>query len=156
MHQHAWTRRALGVRLAFVWFLGLSAAACGGSSSATAPTSTVTLTGTFSGQAGDSSGPGTLTWTLTQSGANVSGLASFTDTATGVSGTGTVSGSVSGATLSFTITIPAGGFPAPANACTASMQGSAQATSTSIDGMYTGTNSCTGPIQSGHFTLTKQ
>jgi hypothetical protein len=156
MHQHAWPRRARGARLGLVCFLGFATAACGGSSSSTAPAPTFTLTGTFSGQAGDSSGPGTLTWKITQSGTSVSGSASFTDAATGASGTGNVSGSLSGSTLSFTISIPAGGFPAPADACTASMQGSAQATSTSIDGTYTGTNSCTGPIQGGHFTLTKQ
>jgi len=97
-----------------------------------------------------------MTWTLSQNGASVSGSATLADDTTGVSGRGTISGTLAGAALSFTITIPAGGFPAPYGACTAQTQGSAQATGASIQGIYNGQNSCTGPFQNGRFSLTKQ
>lgn len=158
IRRDAWRRRAHRARLLVVFALvaGAPLAGCGDSgSTATSPSPGVTVSGLFTGPATDSSGPGTLTWTVSQSGGDVTGSVSFSDTATGATGNGSVSGRVSGTTLTFTMSVPAGGFPSPRSGCTATMTGTAQATSTTIDGTYAGSNSCTGPIRDGSFRLTK-
>jgi hypothetical protein len=137
-----------------------AAPACGGGSSSgsspSAPTSTATsIAGTWKGTASDSSGPGDITLTITQNDVNVSGTAEFKLTGTSVTGRGTLSGTVSGANVHLTITIPAGGFDAPYSACTATVTTDGQISSASITATYSGTNSCGGPITSGTMTLSK-
>ena len=146
------------------WLLALavvSAVACrGGSSSSTQPSptpaTTANVSGSWSGTASDSSGPGQMTWQLTQTDTSFTGTATVTDTTTGVSGTGSVSGTVTGSTVQFLITIPGGGFPSPYATCAANVSGSGQATSSTITGTYVGTSSCVGTLGSGQFTLNKQ
>ena len=92
---------------------------------------------------------------LTQSGTSVSGTVTITDTSTGLTARGTVSGTVSGASIHFTITIPAGGFETQPS-CTGSATADAQVSGTSMAGTYTGSNSCTGAIGSGQITLNKR
>jgi hypothetical protein len=128
----------------------------GGSNTPTSPTPSGGLTGTWRGTASDSSGPGQMTWQLNQTGNSFSGTMTMTDTATTLTGRGSVSGTVSGSNLHFTITIQAGGFDAPYNGCTAQVDGDAELSATTITGSYSGTNSCAGSVASGQLSLSKQ
>jgi hypothetical protein len=96
-----------------------------------------------------------MTWRIEQSGASVSGTVALTDTTAGITGQGTVSGTVSGSSLAFTLRVPAGGFSEPWTGCTAEVTGSADVSGSSMSGNYKGSNSCTGVVSSGQFTLTK-
>jgi hypothetical protein len=117
----------------------------------------VNLTGMWLGSANDSSGPGQMTWQIASATASgFSGALTMTDAASHVSGRGTVSGSLSGTSIQFSLTVSAGGFSPPFNTCTAVGTGEGTVTQTSITATYTGTNSCSGPITSGQLTLTKQ
>jgi hypothetical protein len=128
--------------------------ACGGTP--TEPPSTVNLTGTWGGSASDSSGLGQMAWQVTQTGTSFSGTMTMTDASTGVSGQGSVSGAVSGVSFQFSISVRAGGFPSPYASCTADVSGDGQASSATITGTYSGSNSCSGAIASGQLTLSKQ
>jgi hypothetical protein len=142
-----------------------SAVACGGNGGSGSPTQPppspassgpVSLTGSWSGTASDSSGPGQVTWQLTQAGTSFSGTATLTDSSTGLGGRGTVSGTVSNTSIHFSMSIPAGGFDSPYTACTAEVSGDGQASAASITSTFAGSNSCTGAITSGQLTLNKQ
>jgi len=119
------------------------------------PSDPINLSGSWSGAASDSSGPGTTVWQLTQSGSAFSGTVTMIDTSSGASGRGSVSGTMSGTKVAFAITIPAGGFDDPWAACTADLTGTATATAAALSGTYTGSNSCTGSVTSGQLTLAK-
>jgi hypothetical protein len=151
------------VRVAFgpalVAALVLALAACGdggGPSTGPSPPGGFDLTGTWRGTASDSSGPGQMVWQITQSGGSLTGTLTMTDTATNLTGRGTITGTIAGATVTFAISIPAGGFDAPHQTCTAQVSGDAQLASSTLTGSYTGTNSCAGAIVSGQLTLDKQ
>src|SRR5262245_7552523 len=81
------------------------------------PTAAVNLSGTWSGTGSDSFGPELVTWVLTQSGTSVSGTAALNavDPADGSCGSchkvkrGTLTGTLSGTSLSVTMKFPAGG-----------------------------------------------
>ena len=128
-----------------------------GSPSPGAPSGTQsTLSGTWTGNASDSSGSGVISWQLSESGTSFSGSATIGDTRTGVNGRGSISGTVSGgASITFSISIPAGGFDNPFGSCSANLSGTGQASSSSITGTYSGANSCSGDVGSGQFTVTK-
>jgi hypothetical protein len=113
------------------------------------------LTGTWTGSAADSSGPGTMTWRITQTATSLTGTVAMTDSATNAGGRGSISASVSGTSIHFSISVPAGGFDSPFGSCTASVSGDAQASSSSITGTYSGVNSCTGAITAGQVTLAR-
>jgi len=130
----------------------LAIPACGHSNQ---PSDPINLSGSWSGSASDSSGPGTIAWQLTQSGSSFSGTLTMTDTSSGAQGRGSVSGMLSDTTVEFAITIPAGGFDEPWAACTAELTGTAKATPSALSGTYTGSNSCTGAVNSGQLTLDK-
>jgi len=144
--------------------VAFSAACGGGGSSSTqpsptpapAPSAPVNVLGAWAGTASDSSGPGQMTWQVTQSDTAVSGTVTMTDTSTGASGRGSLSGTMSGSALRFTISIAAGGFDFPYAACSASVTGDATASTSSISGSYSGTNSCSGAVSSGQISLSKQ
>jgi hypothetical protein len=69
---------------------------------------------------------------------------------------GTLTGNLSGTSLTFTISVPLGGISGFAD-CTAKIDGTAAGVSSStISGTYTGTNSCSAPFTGGQFNLTKQ
>ena len=157
------SRRVRGLHVIALWVL--VSFGCGGSSGSTSapsptptpgPSESVNLNGTWSGPASDSTGPGAMAWQVTQTAASFSGTVTMTDTATGLTGRGSVSGTVSGSAVRFSITIPAGGFDSPFASCTASVTGDAQASSSSITGTYSGSSSCNGAIGSGKLTLNKQ
>ena len=147
--------------------IGVAGFACGGgggsSSSPTqpsAPTSNANIAGSWIGSAydsaGTSSGPGSMTWQITQTGASFAGAMTMTDAGTNVTGRGTVSGTVSGTAIQFSIAVPAGGFDSPYATCSANVTGTGVAASTSINGNYSGSSSCSGTISSGLLTLIKQ
>lgn len=79
----------------------------------------------------------------------------MTDTATNITGHGSLTGSVSGSLVHFVITVPIGGFDGAFNFCSATVTGDLQASASSMTGTYTGTNSCSGAITAGEVTLTK-
>lgn len=91
-----------------------------------------------------------------QSGTSFSGTMTMTDTSTSVTGRGTVSGTVSGSSLQFSVSVLAGGFDSPYNACSATVTGTASIGSASVTGTYDGSSSCSGAISSGQLTLSKQ
>lgn len=130
----------------------LAVSACGNSNQ---PSDPINLSGSWTGTATDSSGPGTIAWQLTQSGSSFSGTLTITDTSSGAHGRGSVSGTLSGTTVEFAVTIPAGGFDEPWGACTADLTGTAKAAASALSGTYTGSNSCTGSVTSGQLTLDK-
>jgi hypothetical protein len=123
-----------------------------------APTgsSVVNLTGNWGGSVSDSSGPGQMSWQLTQTDTSFSGTMTMTDASTGVTGQGSVSGTVSGGSFHFSISVRAGGFSSPYASCTADASGDGQAASATITGTYSGSNSCSGAIASGQLTMQKQ
>jgi hypothetical protein len=124
------------------------------SSAPAAPSATVlNLAGSWRGTAADSSGPGTITLQITQTGTNLTGTASMSVTT--ATGRGTLTGTVSGSSIHLTIAIPAGGFDAPFGTCTASVTGDGQASASSITVIYNGTNSCSGSITKGELSLSK-
>lgn len=131
------------------------AACASGGDGGPSPGPSISLTGAWTGAASDSSGPGKMTWQLQQSGDSVSGTVTMTDTETGESGQGTLSGTVSGSDLSFTLRVPVGGFSGPYASCSSEVTGRAQFGASSITGTYAGTNSCSGYISSGQLTLGK-
>jgi hypothetical protein len=134
--------------------LALTGACKGKSETPAAPSAnTLNVAGSWRGTATDSSGPGSITMQMTQSGTALSGTVSMSVTT--VTGRGTLTGTVSGSTIRLTITIPAGGFDAPFAGCTATVSGDGQASASSISATYTGTNSCSGAITKGELTVTK-
>jgi hypothetical protein len=152
--------------------LSLAAFACGGSTSSSGggggtttpteptPTTFSNIAGTWSGSAydvsGNSSGPGSMTWQITQTGASFSGILTITDAGTNATGRGTVSGTVNGTALSFSMSVPAGGFDNPFAGCSVTLSGTGVAADTSINGNYSGSSSCSGAISAGLLTLIKQ
>ncbi len=114
----------------------------------------IDLNGTWTGSATDSTGQFIVSLTITQTGANVTGTATLSDQRNGsVIGTGNISGTLNGPTLTFTITTHS-------SSCTITLTGTTTGIVTSnvnqMSGTYTGTNSCSGPIANGLFTLAKQ
>jgi hypothetical protein len=141
----------------------LAAGACGGSTNPTGPsTSTpstpapVVLGGIYAGATTDSTGSGTMTWTVSQSGPSVTAPVTAQTSLGIVTFNGSLTGNLAGARLTFTITVPIGsisGFPG----CSATIDGTADdVSSTTISGTYAGTNSCAGKFTGGSFNLTKQ
>lgn len=105
------------------------------------------LTGNWSGPSTNSFESGTLTLQLTQTGTFVNGTGSLarSDVTRGCN----IQASLSGTTLTFTINIGAQG------GCPTTVGGTAQVSSTSIDGTYSGT-SCQGSVSNGRLTLSRQ
>ena len=106
--------------------------ACG---TATSPTAALNLTGTWSGRLGEQQSGSALrvTWTATQTGATVSGPATFVKPALNVPATGTMSGTLSGSQLTLSYSVPAGAVPVYLS-CTIAASGSATASSQAISG----------------------
>lgn len=68
---------------------------------------------------------------------------------------GNVSGTLSGTTLTFTITVPPCGVSAFPS-CVINVNGSASVTTTAISGTYSGSGTCTAPFNNGTLLLNKQ
>jgi hypothetical protein len=123
----------------------------------TAPSVVVAnLTGTWSGPASDTSGPGQMTWQITQEGSAFSGTLTLIETTANARGRGSVSGTLAGSAVTFTISVPAGGFDAPYQSCSSTASGTGRVTRSSIIGTYTGSSSCGGAIYSGQLSLVPQ
>ncbi len=97
-----------------------------------------------------------MRWELTQSGSQFSGMFTMRDADTGVNGQGSVTGTATASSITFSLTVGAGGFEPPFATCTSTVSGTANVSSTVLDGTYTGTNSCTGTVSSGQLTLNRQ
>ena len=115
----------------------------------------MSLSGSWRGTATDSSGPGTISAQVTQTGTDLTGTVTMTVTGASTTGRGTLTGTLSGSTIRATITVPAGGFDAPYGSCNASVTADGQASASSITATYSGTNSCSGPVTGGQLTLNK-
>lgn len=101
------------------------------------------------------SGMGSPTWTLTQTGSNVTGTMSFS----GMMGqkTGMFTGTMSGEDVTFTMDMPMGSMMS--GNCTATATGTAHVvngTTVVMTGTYSGSNSCTGSFANGQMTMTRR
>lgn len=134
--------------------LALVSWSCSSSTSAIGPTPVRTgIGGTWNGTAVDTSGPGHMVWRLSQAGSSFSGTASLLEDTTSLLGHGTIAGTVEGDQVSFALTIPVGGFDAPYERCAVDVAGTATLTATKLVGRFAGSNSCSGPVTDGQFTL---
>lgn len=117
---------------------------CGSTSSSSgnpaAPSAvSLNLAGSWTGKIAGTNGNGpSLVWTASQSGSTVSGPLdlSFVDNGKPQTFRGTLSGTISGADVSLTISIPAGAF-ADVPACSITATGTATPTATSISSSMT-------------------
>jgi hypothetical protein len=159
-------------KLGLVLFVAAIIAGCsssgGNAAGATVPGSTTGYAGTWAGSMSESSGSmmgsgimggvmsgmmsRKMTWQMTESGAGLTGEMEMAD----FRGTGkmTISGTVSGQTMNFTMNIPAGGMPE--SGCAAHGNGTAQMNGNTMTGTYAGSNTCSGAFTSGQVTLTRQ
>ena len=133
---------------------------CGGSASS--PSSSLNLTGSWSGMVGQpqSGSALRLTWIATQSGTTVSGPATLVKPSTDVPATGTMAGTLTGSRLTLTYEVPAGSVPVYLS-CTISGSGTATATAQSMVGaLQLVFTNCLGSgletTESPQFTLAKQ
>jgi hypothetical protein len=150
------------------WFvislLAMTIVNCGGSTTAPS-TSSLNLSGTWSGVVGAGSGGGRalrVTWVASQASSNVSGPATLLTSppVTDLTFAGTLAGTLTGTQLSLTYTALPGSIAGFAT-CSVSGRGSAAATSATISGNLDVTfMSCEGlglqPPSSDQLTLTKQ
>lgn len=144
-------RRFLRTILALVL---LSTTAPGCSRAPTAPGApAVDVTGTWAGSASDTTGFGEFLWQVTQSGGTFTGRIDITDRSAGITGQGSVRGSILEGTLQFTITIASGGFEVPFDACATTVSGEATIAASSLSGTYAGSSTCSGKIYAGQFVL---
>lgn len=148
--------------------LGFSA--CGSTSSSPssaspAATTLSSLTGTWSGASSDSSGSmmgaglttsmmNSATWQVTQNGSAFTGSMQFQGYGGGPM---TVSGTVSGHTGTFTMTVPTGSMMMNGT-CNATAMGTFDMDDlmTQMHGTYTGTNTCSGAFDHGQVSLTRR
>jgi len=139
----------------------LAMASCGSSSSPVSPSAVSTMTGTWVGAAGDSSGSmmgaglsaammADTTWTITQTGGTFSGTMSF---AGYTGGAMTITGTLSGRTGTFTIAMPVHQMMMGACAATATGTLDLDDMMTVMHAVYTGTNTCTGRFTDGKLSL---
>lgn len=144
--------------------------ACGGGSGPGNPLSpsvsspSASLTGRWVGSVSDSSGSmmgaglsaammSGMTWQITQTGNSFTGTMQFS----GYPGHDavSVSGTINGSTATFTMTMPSGAMMT-AN-CTATASGTFDINEfmTQMQGTYAGSNTCTGPFDHGHLSLSR-
>ena len=142
--------------LAVMCVLPLVAACDSAPTSPTSVTSSVDLTGVFSGTGYDSFDESAyeMTWELSQSGRQVTGSLRL-DFLGLVSATGTVSGTLNGDMLDYQMRSPIGAI-SNAPTCASTATGTASVSSGVIDGTYSGTNTCYGDYTDGRITLDRQ
>ena len=116
------------------------------------------LSGTWSGDITVQGLSARMTWTLTQTNSSVSGPVVIALPNGVVLVNGTLNGTLAGSTLTYTITIPAGGIPTQPG-CAGQLDGTVDATvaaTSTLSGSYTLTSStCGAPLAGGSITLTK-
>ena len=123
----------------------------------------VAMSGTWTGTGSDSFSPELVTWVVTQSGAMLSGTAEINavDPRDGTCGSchkvkkGTLTGTVTGSTLSITMKFPAGG-DVPAPICDADFSATGTVVDRRISATYTGSDTCEGTYSNGVIELTRQ
>ena len=123
----------------------------------TEPTNSSTdLTGAWRGNITVNNVNGIMTWTLAQTGASVSGTVVIALPTGVVLMNGTVSGTLSGNSLGFTMTVPAGGIVSQPG-CSGQIAGANMVvSSTTMTGAYSVVNStCTTGLTNGTFVLTR-
>jgi len=145
--------------MAAALLLGCLGSACGESPPA-APTPTpITLTGTWIGSVTVLGTTAQMRWTLTQNGASVTGPATLGLSTGTVLLNGFLTGTLTGTTLTYTISIGPGGVPAQP-ACTGQIGGTMTAaigaTSTLAGSANVTSSMCTAPFPGGNITLTRQ
>jgi hypothetical protein len=136
----------------------LGGSACTTTSTTAPESSTVDLTGTWTGTLTVQGIPVLVKWTLSQTGANISGSALALLADGTVLTNGSLTGTMSGSTLTYTITVGPGGIPAQPS-CTGQLQGSL-AVQLGLTPIMNGSLSlvsatCTPPVSSGSLALSK-
>jgi hypothetical protein len=124
----------------------------------------VTYTGNWQGTAMDSQGAMFVTWALSQSGSSVSGTV-VTNSVHPNDGTcsschrsksGTITGTISGDTLSLSMFFAAGGSGDPTPICSATFSGSSSGSDAdSIVVSYSGSDTCEGLFSNGTLPMTR-
>ncbi len=147
--------------------LTVLAISCAGSPAAPAAPSSqpVGFAGTWNGTGVDSQGATTVTWSLTQTGASVSGMVATqaVDPNDGSCNSchrnksGAVSGTSSGQKLTLTMFFAAGVSGDPTPACSATVTGIASSTGEgTLAGEYSGADTCEGPFTNGTLTMARR
>ena len=119
--------------------------------------------GTWHGTGTDAQGPETFTWSLTQTGEAISGTSILepADPTDGTCGSchkqkvGTVSGAITGTTLTLTLAFPAGGGDLTPLCGITMALATSEVTPGRIAGAYTGTTTCEGPITDGALVMVR-
>jgi hypothetical protein len=128
------------------------------------PAQSTGLSGTWTGTGSDNQGEETVSLTMTQAGANVSGtvVTRAVNPADGSCGSchkdkiGTFTGTISGTDLSLNLTFPSGSDAAPTPICSVAMTIAASISSKDrITGAYTGADSCEGPFTGGTVSIAR-
>src|SRR5215471_2744171 len=117
-----------------------------GTGGTTSPSPPLDLSGAWSGRLGQQQSGSALriTWTASQSGATVSGPATFVKPSVNVPATGTMSATLSGSQLTFTYSVPAGAVPVYLS-CAVAASGSATVSGQTISGnLQTAFTNCLG------------
>jgi len=130
-----------------------------------APSPPADFSGTWTGTAADSQGAITVVWSLTQSGATVSGTVA-THAVTPNDGScnschrnksGSLSGAISGSTLTVSMFFAAGVDGDPTPACSATLTGSTTVVADrSLSGEYSGADTCEGAFMNGTLAMARQ
>lgn len=125
----------------------------------------LSLAGTWSGPGANMLGRHTISMTVAQSGSALSGTVQ-TRAADPLDGTcsschmnklGTVTGTITGSTVSLDMVFPSGNQAEPTPLCSATMSVTASGvTATQIGGAYTGSDTCEGPWIDATLTMTRQ
>jgi hypothetical protein len=127
----------------------------GGNPTSPTPSTALNLSGTWAGTGTYFTGPGTLTWTITQNGNNITGPIRVAATSGSITINGTSQGTLTGTTLSATWTIPTGGVTGFPNCSGTFNVNASDVTTNRIAGTYAGISACLGEVSSGTFTITK-
>ena len=155
------------LRIVAVTALMVPAISCAGSpATTTSPSSPpIGFAGTWNGTGVDSQGSTTVTWSLTGTGAGVSGTVrtEAVDPNDGSCNSchrnksGTVSGTVAGTKLTLTMFFAAGVNGDPTPACSATVTGTASITGDgTLAGEYSGADTCEGPFTNGTLALARR
>jgi hypothetical protein len=123
----------------------------------------VSLSGTWTGMGSDSFSPELVTWVIAQSGTSLSGAAEINavDPSDGTCGSchkvkkGTLTGTVSGSSITVAMTFPAGGDD-PTPVCEAALNATGTIIDRRITATYTGSDTCEGIYSNGIIELARQ
>jgi hypothetical protein len=142
-----------------ILFAAVGTIACGNNTPATPTPPETTVNGKWLGDLPVRDVTANMTWTLTQSNGAVTGPVLILLPNGIVLLNGSLAGTIAGSTLTYTISVDAGGIPAQPT-CTGQMAGtmavSIAVTSTMTGPMTVTSSNCAPPFSSGTVTLTKQ